>query len=119
MGFKGIAIGGCIGSLYGPFVAVLGALAGEYFERRYRRVANERVARRSDPLEKHYRTLGAKIGDDKETVKRRYRDLVKEFHPDVLRARGAGEAEIKRATDRMSAINAAWAAIENQQRDLT
>lgn len=114
MGFKGIAIGGCIGSLYGPFGAVLGAIAGEYIERRYKRTAKERAARRVDPLEKHYRTLGAKPGESKETVKRRYRDLVKTCHPDVLRARGAGEAEIERATERMIAINAAWAAIENR-----
>lgn len=113
MGFRGIAIGGCIGSLYGPVGAILGALAGEYFERRYKRISIERAARRADPLAKHYRTLGARPGEDKETLKRRYRELVKTCHPDVLRSRGAGEDEIRRATERMVEINAAWAALNS------
>ena len=114
MGFRGIAIGGCIGSLYGPFGAILGAAAGEYLERRFNRAAGKRAMRAGrpvDPLERHYRTLGAKPGEDRETLKRRYRELVKSCHPDVLRARGADESEIKRATERISAINAAWAAL--------
>lgn len=113
MGFKGIMTGGLIGSLYGPVGALLGAFAGDFFERRMKRRSAENLPpRREHPLARHYRTLGAKPGDDMESLKRRYREIVKACHPDVLRARGAGEAEIKRATERMAAVNAAWAAIE-------
>lgn len=116
MGLRGISVGACIGSLFGPFGAVLGAMAGEYFERHRERGRKSRAGTRNpqSPLDRHYKVLGAKPGESKEAIKRRYRDLVKTCHPDVLRARGAGEAEIERATERMIAINAAWAAIENR-----
>jgi DnaJ like chaperone protein len=114
MGFKGIAIGGCIGSLYGPFGAILGALAGEYFERRMGRLAKNRAMKSasSHPLDRYYKILGSKRGDDFSTLQRRYRDLVKKRHPDVLRAQGASEKEVARATEQMSEINAAWAVIQ-------
>ena len=56
--------------------------------------------------------LGASAGDDVETLKRKYRDLAKKNHPDALRAQGLPEEMIGKATERMSRINAAWAAIK-------
>ena len=45
---------------------------------------------------------------------RREGELAKKCHPDVLRARGAGEREIAEATERMTRLNAAWDLISSQ-----
>ena len=47
-----------------------------------------------------------------ETVKQKYKELVKKYHPDVLCAQGRDEREIAAATEKMSSINAAWAKIK-------
>ena len=64
-----------------------------------------------DPLADAYAVLGASSGDDVETLKRKYRELAKKNHPDALRAQGLPEEMVGKATERMSRINAAWAAI--------
>jgi len=80
--------------------------------------ASQRLGRRSDgraaprdPLQDAYAVLGAKAGDDVETLKQKYRDLAKKNHPDALRAQGLPEEMVGKATERMSRINAAWAAV--------
>nr|WP_255720701.1 DnaJ family molecular chaperone [Acuticoccus kalidii] len=51
-----------------------------------------------------------------ETVRRRYRTLVAEHHPDRLIARGVPEEFLRVATDRLASINAAYEAIQRQMR---
>jgi DnaJ like chaperone protein len=41
-----------------------------------------------------YHILGVKRSDDLATIKRKYRKLVKEYHPDTLKGMGASENEI-------------------------
>ena len=67
---------------------------------------------RRDPLAEAYAVLGAKPGDSDDDLKRKYRDLAKRNHPDALRAQGLPEAMVGKATERMSRINAAWAAVK-------
>lgn len=52
--------------------------------------------------------LGLKEGASKDEIKRAYRQKVKELHPDRLHAEGLPEAMIRKATDRMAEINAAY-----------
>ncbi|PLX36521.1 MAG: molecular chaperone DjlA [Hyphomicrobiales bacterium] len=52
-------------------------------------------------------------GDDE--VKRHYRRLVAETHPDRLIARGVPEEFVRIANDRLAAINAAWAKIRAER----
>ena len=59
-----------------------------------------------------YRVLGIARGASREEVRRRYRELVAEYHPDRLIGRGVPEEFIAIANDRLVAINAAWARIE-------
>ena len=68
-------------------------------------------ARTPDPLLAAYSVLGARPSDSAAELTRKYRELAKRHHPDALRARGASEAEIAKATERMSRINAAWAEV--------
>ena len=122
MGLRGIAIGGVLGGIIGhgnPFGAVLGALVGHQIEERMaygrRRAAESRrrQGRARDPLLSAYSVLGARPSDSNDELTRRYRELAKRHHPDAMRAKGASEAEIARATDRMSRINAAWAEVRS------
>ena len=122
MGLKGIAIGGVLGGILGrgsPWGAILGALVGHQIEQRMaygrRRAADSRrrQGRARDPLMSAYSVLSARPSDSNDALTRRYRELAKRHHPDALRAKGATEAEIAKATDRMSRINAAWAEVRS------
>lgn len=61
-----------------------------------------------------YRVLGLERGVSREAARRRYRELVAEYHPDRLIGRGVPEEFIVIANDRLAAINAAWAKIERE-----
>ncbi len=55
-----------------------------------------------------YAVLGADPGQTYDEIRRRWRDLVRETHPDRLLSRGLPEEAIKLATARLTAINHAW-----------
>ncbi len=55
--------------------------------------------------------LGLEPGADAETVRARWRQLVRETHPDRLVARGLPEEAVKLATVRLARINEAYEAI--------
>lgn len=63
-----------------------------------------------------YRVLGVSPKDDFPTIRKRYRVLVSENHPDMLIARGVPEEFHGLANDRMAALNAAYEAIEKERR---
>jgi DnaJ like chaperone protein len=48
-------------------------------------------------------------------LKRRYRRLVTELHPDREIARGLPEEAVRIATTRLASINAAWDRIERER----
>lgn len=62
-----------------------------------------------------YTVLGLERGVPFETVRKRYRALVSEAHPDRLIARGVPEEFIVIANDRIAALNAAYEAIEKER----
>jgi DnaJ like chaperone protein len=55
--------------------------------------------------------LGLDPGADAEAVRRRWRKLVRETHPDRMIARGVPEEAVKLATARLARVNAAYEAI--------
>ncbi len=63
-----------------------------------------------------YQVLGVSPKDDFSDIRRRYRVLVSENHPDMLVARGVPEEFHAIANDRMAALNAAYEAIERERR---
>lgn len=63
-----------------------------------------------------YQVLGVSPKDDFADIRRRYRVLVSENHPDMLVARGVPEEFHAIANDRMAALNAAYEAIEKERR---
>lgn len=66
-------------------------------------------------LDKAYRTLGADKSWTDDKLRAAYRYLCKNYHPDALAANGAPEEMIKKATEKMSEINAAWEAVKKNR----
>jgi len=79
----------------------------------YRRIRASHVEPdRADP----YAVLGIEYGASEEEIKRTYRLLVRENHPDSLMARGVPEEFVRLANDKLAAINAAYARIMKERR---
>jgi len=67
-------------------------------------------------LNRHYATLGCEPGDDLETVKRAYRRLSREYHPDTVEGKGMSREFVEFAKRRMQEINEAYRAIREALR---
>ncbi len=63
-----------------------------------------------------YVVLGVQRSDDFATIRKRYRVLVSEHHPDRLIARGVPQEFHAIAHNRMATLNAAYEAIEKERR---
>ncbi|MCO7125466.1 TerB family tellurite resistance protein [Sporolactobacillus shoreicorticis] len=59
-------------------------------------------------LEACYRLLGCTPNDSDQLIKKKYRELIKENHPDRLMSRGASEATIKEANSKVTRIKHAY-----------
>ncbi|WP_170975807.1 DnaJ family molecular chaperone [Rhizobium sp. FY34] len=82
-------------------------------EERFRRILARHVhLEGGDP----YFVLGVSPTDDFTEIRKRYRRLVAEHHPDKLIARGVPEALHAAANERMAALNAAYAAIAKDRK---
>ena len=79
---------------------------------RYRRIkARHLGAQGADP----WLLLAADPSWDDQRLKRHYRELVRENHPDLLAARGVPAEFTAIANDRLAAINAAWDSIRSER----
>ena len=61
-----------------------------------------------------YAVLGCKESDDFATIKKAYRRMVKQHHPDFMHGQGIDDAEIKASTEKMQDINAAFPDIKRR-----
>jgi DnaJ like chaperone protein len=86
-------------------VGAIFGIEGAAFERI---AARHVVPEAGDP----YLILGVERSTDTAEIKRRYRMLAADNHPDKLMARGVPSEFIAIATDRLAAINGAWERIE-------
>lgn len=76
----------------------------EIEERCFNQIMARHVIAGPDP----YMVLGIERAASDEAVKRRFRELVRETHPDQMIARGVPEEFVRIANDRLAALNAAW-----------
>lgn len=63
------------------------------------------------PLQEAYELLGCHSSDSNDVLRRAYRAAAKRLHPDLMRARGCSERQIREASEMMSRINSAWETI--------
>lgn len=68
-----------------------------------------------DALRDPYDVLGVEPTMSTEEIKKAYRALVRETHPDRMIARGVPEEAVQLASDRLVEINAAWEEIEAER----
>ncbi|HEX3653625.1 MAG TPA: DnaJ family molecular chaperone [Rhizomicrobium sp.] len=78
----------------------------------FRRIRASHFPDRSDP----YVILGVAHDASEDEIKRTYRMLVRENHPDSLMARGVPEEFVKLANDKLAAINTAYEKIGQERR---
>lgn len=76
-------------------------------DRAFARISARHIAADEDP----YAVLGLSVDADPAERRRRYLELVREYHPDRFVARGLPPEFIRIANQRMAAINTAWARI--------
>lgn len=62
-----------------------------------------------------YETLGCEESDDFSTIKKAYRKLAKQNHPDFMHGQGMDDEKIKKATEQMQNINAAYEEIKRRR----
>ena len=78
------------------------------FENYYRAKAQKAAM----DINKAYEVLGLPVGSDFTTVKKTYRKLVKEHHPDILMGQGKEQSIIDEATAKLQEINEAYELIK-------
>lgn len=62
-----------------------------------------------------YEILGCTIHDSIETIKRKYRELVKKFHPDIVQGKDLGDEFVEFAANKMKEINFAFETIKKEK----
>ncbi|MBN2782579.1 MAG: DnaJ domain-containing protein, partial [Campylobacterales bacterium] len=67
-------------------------------------------------LEKAYEILGVTQNDDMNTIKKRYRTLVRQYHPDIIKSQDKDEAYIEEATAKTQEINQAYQIIKDSKK---
>jgi len=67
-------------------------------------------------LEKACQILGVSIDDDMGIIKKKYRSLVKENHPDIITGQGASQSIIDEATAKLQEINEAYEILKKEKK---
>lgn len=55
-----------------------------------------------------YAILGVSENDDMDTIKKAYRKLIKQYHPDIIKSQANSEQYIQKATEKTQEINQAY-----------
>jgi len=65
---------------------------------------------------KAYEILGVKESDDMDTIKKAYRKLIREFHPDIISSQNKDETYMEEATAKTQEINQAYQVIKDARK---
>ena len=68
--------------------------------------------RPKENIQDAYDLLGVGEHDDMDTIKKAYRKLIKQYHPDIIKAQGKSEAYMQKATAKTQEINQAYEMIK-------
>ncbi len=73
---------------------------------------NQKNTQKSMDLDDAYELLGVKKEDDMGTIKKKYRALVRKYHPDILASEGLDAKSIQEATSKLQKINEAYKMVQ-------
>ena len=65
--------------------------------------------------EKYYATLGCNSSDSDEAIKKQYRKLVRDYHPDTIASKGLPDEFVKFANDKFRQIQEAYDAVREER----
>jgi DnaJ like chaperone protein len=83
--------------------------------KRFERYHAEQKANKINTLEKAYEIIGASSEDTNDEIKKKYRNLVRIHHPDIVTGRGGDEQSIEEATKKLQEINEAYEIIKKSR----
>lgn len=83
----------------------------------YQQGAGSRPQGATNTLEDAYQALGVSASNSDKEIKRAYRKLISQYHPDKLIGQGVPEDMIKKATERSKEIHSAYDLIEKHRKD--
>ena len=63
-----------------------------------------------------YKLLGVSESDDMSVIKKAYRKLIREYHPDIIKSQGKSEAYMQEATAKTQEINQAYEMIKEARK---
>ena len=63
-----------------------------------------------------YKILGLKESDDMATVKKTYRKLIRQYHPDIISSQDKGDTYMEEATAKTQEINQAYQIIKDEKK---
>jgi len=63
--------------------------------------------------QKAYEVLGVKESDNMDTIKKTYRKLIRQYHPDIISSQDKGESYMEEATAKTQEINQAYQLIKD------
>ncbi|AQW85921.1 DnaJ-like membrane chaperone protein (N-terminal terB-like domain) [Campylobacter pinnipediorum subsp. caledonicus] len=86
-------------------------------QQRYRQNRYNNSSRSNDTQNKKlpYEILGVSKDSDFKDIKKRYRELVKKYHPDILMGQGESDEVIEKSTKKLQEINEAYEEIKQQR----
>ncbi|MEA3369756.1 MAG: DnaJ domain-containing protein [Campylobacterota bacterium] len=67
-------------------------------------------------LDAAYKVLGVNASDDMNTIKKTYRKLVRQYHPDIIKSQDKDESYIEEATAKTQEINQAYEIIKEAKK---
>jgi DnaJ like chaperone protein len=79
-------------------------IKGRYFQQK----TSGQSQQRWTPLDPHYAILGAQTSDSLDVIKKKYRALAMQWHPDKLVAKGVSSEALRHAKEKFQQINEAY-----------
>ena len=67
-------------------------------------------------IEDAYALLGVNANDDMKIIKKAYKKLIRQYHPDIIASQGKSESYMKEATQKTQEINQAYEMIEKARK---
>ncbi|MCR4942393.1 MAG: DnaJ domain-containing protein [Campylobacter sp.] len=85
------------------------------FESFYARQEQRQDTPKQSPKKDPYEVLGVSKDASLAEIKKRYRELVRQYHPDILMGKGESEEKIAMATKKLQEINEAYEILQKQK----